>query len=110
MNKTYCVYIITNINETVLYTGYTQDIQKRMREHKIGEFSNSFSKRYNLKRLIYFALHLTHQSARHREFLIKKWKREWKENLIKSKNPAWRDLSDENGEIDEETFTLFLAE
>lgn len=110
MQKSYIVYIMTNKIHSVLYTGFTNDIERRVMEHKSGKYINAFTKKYNTTKLIYFEIYSTVHSAKHREFLLKKWKRVWKVKLINSKNPTWRDLSGHKGEIEEGTFRLFLAD
>ena len=52
--KTFYVYILTNKNRTVLYTGVTSNLQKRLYEHKTGYYKNSFTNRYNIKELVYY--------------------------------------------------------
>ncbi len=91
-NHQYYVYIITNRKEGVLYIGVTNDLERRMSEHKQG-LSKGFSKRYNLDKLIYFETYQYINDAIKREKNIKKWKREWKIELINEDNPKWEDLS-----------------
>lgn len=92
--KSYYVYILTNKNNTTLYTGVTNNIERRLFEHKNGLFEG-FTKKYNLHKLIY--LEETHDvnSAIAREKQIKGWTREKKEDLIFQMNPNWKDLSEE---------------
>ena len=85
------VYILSNDNRTVFYTGMTADLTKRMLEHRNGTGS-LFCKRYNVKTLVYFELYIDIKCAIAREKQIKNWKRDWKINLIKSKNPDMKDL------------------
>ena len=87
----YYVYIITNKNKTVLYTGFTDDLERRIYEHKNKVFKG-FAFRYNCDRLIYFEEFIDMSDALHREKQIKKYTRQWKENLINSMNCDWRDL------------------
>ncbi|HMT12123.1 MAG TPA: GIY-YIG nuclease family protein [Ignavibacteria bacterium] len=91
--NTYFVYILTNINKTVLYVGFTDDIFRRTQEHKEKRFEG-FTKFYNVDRLVYFEKHDTAETAMKREKQIKKWNRKWKEKLINIQNPEWRDLSE----------------
>jgi len=70
----------------------TNDLERRMSEHKQG-LSKGFSKRYNLDKLIYFETYQYINDAIKREKSIKKWKREWKIELINEDNPKWEDLS-----------------
>ena len=88
----YYVYIITNKNNSVLYTGVTNDIVRRMYEHKNG-IIDGFSKKYNLCKLVYCETYQDPQTAILREKQIKGWKREKKERLILTINPKWNDLS-----------------
>ncbi|HMQ79222.1 MAG TPA: GIY-YIG nuclease family protein [Ignavibacteria bacterium] len=94
--KTYYVYILTNINKTVLYIGFTDDVIRRIQEHKNKKYEG-FTKFYNVNRLVYFERHDTVEEAMRREKQLKKWNRNWKNNLINKLNPDWKDLS-ENSE------------
>ena len=87
------MYIVSNKNRTVLYTGVTNNIHRRAFEHKNG-VGSKFSSRYNCKDLIYWEFHDSIVDAIHREKRIKKWNRAWKEDLIKSMNPEMKDLFD----------------
>ncbi len=92
------VYIITNKNKTVLYTGVTSNLAKRIQEH-VDEKHKGFSQKYQCKYLIYYEAfeHISHAIAREKQ--IKKWRREKKEDLINTLNPEWRFLNDEIPEI-----------
>ena len=90
----YYVYIITNRKDGVLYIGVTNNLERRMSEHKQG-LSKGFSKRYNLNKLVYFETYQYIEDAIKREKNMKKWKREWKINLIEEDNPIWEDLSND---------------
>jgi len=92
----YFVYILTNKNKTVLYIGVTNDIIKRLYEHKNSLNKNSFTKRYNVFYLIYFEHFENINDAIDREKEIKAWKRKKKEDLINSINPEWKFLNDMN--------------
>lgn len=85
-------YIMSNKHRTVYYTGVTSDIERRVLEHKSG-VGSAFTKRYNVNELVYFEEHMYIGDAISREKTIKRWKREWKEDLIKSKNPEMIDLA-----------------
>ena len=89
--KTYFVYIMTNRSKT-LYTGVTNNLLRRVREHKMGTGSR-FSAKYKLDRLAYFERFEDIHNAIEREKRIKGWLRVKKIALIVSVNPAWRDLS-----------------
>jgi putative endonuclease len=86
-----CVYILTNANRTVLYTGVTADIKKRVLEHRNG-VGSQFTRRYNLQVVVFIEEHPTMMSAITREKQIKSWSRQRKVMLIGELNPSWRDL------------------
>jgi putative endonuclease len=88
------VYIITNKRFGTLYIGVTSALWLRICDHKNGTF-DGFSKKYGLGMLVWYEHHPSKPSAIHRETRLKKWKREWKLNLINSFNPDWLDLHDE---------------
>lgn len=90
--KNYFVYIITNSTNHVLYIGITNNLQRRIDEHKTGIISG-FSKRYRLKKLVYYEEFSDVKLALYREKQLKNWHRAWKKNLITSINPNWDDLS-----------------
>ena len=89
--KTSYVYIITNVNRTVFYTGVTADLTQRMIRHRAGKGS-VFCAKYKLKVLVYYEIHLDIRDAIKRETQIKRWDRQWKIDLIRSKNPEMKDL------------------
>ena len=89
--KTYYVYIITNFNNTVLYTGVTNDLIRRVYEHK-QKLIDGFSKQYNLNKLVYYEQTDDVTSAIKREKQIKRLKREKKIALIKKANDLFEDL------------------
>ena len=84
--------MISNKKDGVLYIGVTNDLERRIFEHK-NKLIKGFSSRYNLDRLIYFEQFQFIQEAIKREKNMKKWKRVWKINLIVKENPDWQDLS-----------------
>jgi putative endonuclease len=90
--RRYYVYILTNARNTVLYIGMTNDIMCRMTEHKAGTIEG-FSRRYDLKKLIYLEEFAEVREAIAREKQLKNWHREWKLNLIRQENPEMEDLS-----------------
>ncbi len=92
MNKNYYVYIMTNINNTVLYIGVTNDLKRRVHEHKNG-LVEGFSKKYNLCKLVYYETTDDINSAIAREKQLKNWHREWKMNLVRAVNPGFADLN-----------------
>lgn len=91
MNQFY-IYILTNKPKGTLYVGFTNDLRRRMSEHKNKSFEG-FTKKYNLDKLVYFETALTPEYAQMREKRIKKWNRQWKIELIERTNPEWKDLS-----------------
>jgi len=90
----YYVYILSNWNNKVLYTGVTNDIQRRIYEHKSG-LHEGFSKKYNVNKLVYYDYTEDVTSAIEREKQIKNWKRDKKNKLINEFNYNWNDLSEE---------------
>ncbi|KKP72836.1 MAG: Excinuclease ABC C subunit domain protein [Candidatus Roizmanbacteria bacterium GW2011_GWA2_35_19] len=93
MNKSWYVYIITNYKNTVFYTGITNDLQRRLYEHKTGVTNNSFSKKYHLYKLIWFDEFNSPEDAIVIEKKVKDMRREKKLIFIKDKNPLLVDLS-----------------
>jgi len=91
INKQYFVYIMTNRSGT-LYIGLTNDIKKRIYQHK-NKLINGFTKKYNIDRLLYFETFSDVYSAIAREKVIKGWVRKKKIELISEANPQWSDLS-----------------
>ena len=87
------VYIMTNRRNGTLYTGVTNDLLRRVWEHREG-VADGFTKRYRLKSLVYFERHETIAAAIQREHNIKHWPRRWKAGLILAANPEWNDLYD----------------
>ena len=88
----YYLYIITNKKNGVLYIGVTNNLERRMFEHK-NKLIKGFSSRYNLDKLVYLEVYQYVEDAIKREKNMKKWKREWKINLIVIANPDWDDRS-----------------
>lgn len=88
------VYILTNSRRTVLYTGVTSDIVKRIFEHK-SKLTDGFTKKYNVDRLVYYEFFDDIESAITREKQIKGGSRKKKIDLIERMNPGWNDLYDE---------------
>jgi putative endonuclease len=93
MSRQFYVYILTNRNNTVLYTGVTNDLQKRVFEHKEG-LINGFTKKYNVHKLVYFEVFEDAYNAIAREKKIKGGSRRKKMNLVAKMNPVWDDLYD----------------
>ena len=92
----YYTYILTNSNRTVLYIGVTNDLQRRINEHKAG--LSSFTKKYNVHQLVYFEEYPDINAAIAREKQLKGWARAKKEALINSFNPNWTDIDIETWE------------
>ena len=92
MNQ-YFVYIMTNKSKT-LYTGVTNNLQRRVYEHKEKIFKG-FTAKYNITKLVYFEILNDINSAKRREKQIKGWLRKKKIDLIETTNPEWKDLSEE---------------
>ena len=90
--STFYVYIISNWKHSVFYTGFSDDVEYRTFQHKKRFYKKAFSNRYNCYKLLYYEEWGTAEEALHREKQIKKYRRQWKINLINSMNPAWRDL------------------
>ena len=82
----YYFYILTNKNRTVLYIGYTDNLKRRIEQHKKGNGA-LFTKRFNVTELIYFENFIDSSSARKREKQLKNWHKDWKWNFIKKSNP-----------------------
>ncbi len=93
MNKHFCVYILASKRKGTLYVGVTSDLIKRVWQHK-ESLTDGFTKRYGIKRLVFYEQHENTESAIHREKRLKEWKRQWKLELIEKFNPEWKDLYD----------------
>ena len=94
MSRRPCVYILTNRPNGTLYVGVTSDPCLRLEQHRAGEGS-VFTRKYGVHRLVWYELHERMDTAIQREKQLKKWRREWKIELIVQSNPNWRDLSAE---------------
>ena len=88
----YYVYILSNTHKTVIYTGVTNDLVRRMYEHKQHFDKKSFTAQYNVENLVYYEVTDNPEAAIAREKQIKGWNRKRKNKLIESKNPNWVDL------------------
>ena len=87
------MYILTNQNNTVLYTGVTSNLSNRLNDHRTGRFKNSFTSRYSVNKLVYYELCYSIEDAIVREKQIKAGSRQKKIDLINKRNPAWEDIS-----------------
>ena len=92
--KTYYVYIMTNKHNTTLYTGVTNDLMRRLHEHRTG-IGSSFTRRYKITKLVYYEITDDVRAAITREKQIKAGSRKKKNDLIDSLNPDWRDLAED---------------
>lgn len=93
MEKSYCVYILSNKSNTVLYTGITNNLKRRVFEHKQKKVEG-FTKKYNVNKLVYFEVYNDPKTAIEREKQIKNLLRKKKELLINKNNSDWFDLYD----------------
>ena len=88
----YYVYILTNWNNKVMYIGVTNNLERRVYEHK-NKLIDGFTKKYNINKLVYYEYTEQIEAAISREKQIKGWLREKKNQLVSESNPQWRDLS-----------------
>ncbi len=95
-SRSYYVYVLAHAKRGVLYIGVTNNLERRIAEHKNATF-DGFTKKYHVHNLVYFEETSDVHSAIAREKQLKNWHRDWKINLIEKTNPDWKDLS----------FTLF---
>lgn len=91
--KSYYVYLLTNWNNRVMYVGMTNNLERRIYEHK-NKLVKGFTEKYNVNKLVYFETTGDVIAAITREKEIKKWRREKKNALVNAANPGWVDLSD----------------
>jgi putative endonuclease len=91
--RNYYVYLLTNRNNGVMYVGVTNNLIRRINEHR-NKLVKGFREKYNVYKLVYFEETNDIGSALAREKEIKKWRREKKNDLVHSVNPEWKDLSD----------------
>lgn len=91
--RTYYVYVLASHTKR-LYIGVTNDLERRLDEHRRTTCDGSFTDRYNIRRLVYVEDYDDVDDAITREKQVKKWRREKKVALIESQNPEWRDLSE----------------
>ena len=87
----YYVYVLVNKTNEVMYVGVTNDLGRRVREHK-AELIDGFTKTYHVHKLVYFEEYSDVHRAIRREKQLKGWRREKKNALVESKNPEWNDL------------------
>ena len=96
LEKQPAVYIVASDRNGTIYTGVTSHLLGRVYQHRDGAIEG-FTKRYAVKRLVWFEAHETMESAIVREKQIKTWRRRWKLDLIEADNPTWRDLAEDFG-------------
>jgi putative endonuclease len=94
LNRRFFVYILSNRRRGVLYIGLTNDLIRRLSEHK-AKLVPGFTKAYGVVMLVYYEEYWSVMEARARETTLKRWRLAWKIQLIDKSNPDWRDLSDE---------------
>jgi putative endonuclease len=94
MPDRFFVYILASRYRGTMYVGVTNDLSRRVGEHKAGHVPG-FTKRYKTNSLVYSEEYSSILEARARERVLKRWRREWKFELIEAINPRWHDLSDE---------------
>jgi putative endonuclease len=94
MSGSFFVYILANKRNGTLYVGVTNDLARRMSEHK-AKLVPGFTRQYGVDKLVYFEEYGSILEARARERSLKRWLRTWKLELIEKMNPEWRDLTDE---------------
>ena len=85
------VYLMVNWRNGMFYTGHTADLPRRIEEHREGRGS-AFTAKHHIRRLVWYEFHDTLDDAQRREYLIKRWKRKYKLDLVEEHNPQWRDL------------------
>jgi len=93
MERRYFVYLLASKPRGTLYVGVTNDLTRRVFEHRLG--ATGFTSRYHVQRLVWFEIHDTVLAAIQREKRLKTWLRQWKIDLVEKNNPEWRDLFDE---------------
>lgn len=91
MTKHYYIYILTNKRNGTLYIGVTNNLKRRIFEHK-HNLIDGFSKKYNVHTLVYYEYFTDIRAAIKREKQLKWWKRQWKIDLVEKTNPHWIDL------------------
>ena len=92
----YYVYLLTTNNNLTFYVGVTNDLVRRMVEHKT-HYVKGFTSEYNVNKLVFFEIFSNIEDAIKREKQMKRYKRLWKYNLVNSNNSEWNDLSEQIG-------------
>jgi len=88
------IYIVASQRNGTLYIGKTNDLKRRIYEHK-NKLLDGFTAKYDVSHLVYYEMYEDYWEAANRERRMKRWKREWKLNLIEKDNPQWKDLYDQ---------------
>jgi putative endonuclease len=96
MDRDPAVYMMASGFNATLYTGVTSNLLQRLYQHRTGTL-RGFTAEYGVKRLVWFEMHGTMETAIAREKQLKNWRREWKVALIVQANPTWRDLAEDFG-------------
>lgn len=91
-----CVYLLASGFHGTLYTGVTSKLVGRVWQHR-EQVTRGFTSQYGVKRLVWFEVHDMMKAAIGREKSIKRWRREWKVEMIERENPTWRDLAEDFG-------------
>jgi len=97
--RNYFIYILASKKNGTLYIGFTNNLKRRISEHK-NKVLDGFTKKYNVRLLVYYEKHIAEQAAMKREKQIKKWERQWKLELIEKNNPNRKDLSNESSSFE----------
>jgi len=92
LSERFYVYILASGRNGTLYVGVTNNLARRVTEHKSGAVPG-FTRQYGVDQLVYFEEYASVLEAREREYKMKRWRRDWKLELIEKLNPNWRDLS-----------------
>lgn len=92
LSKEFYVYTMASKKHGVIYIGVTENVKRRSFDHKNTRF-DGFTKKYFVRRMVYFEIHSTAEEAAKREKQMKKWERQWKVDLIEKHNPDWKDIS-----------------
>ena len=91
MYKTYCIYFLSSSNNSALYIGVTNDLERRIEEHRSGLIPG-FTQKYNCHKLVYYEQYSDVNEAIAREKQLKKWSRSKKNGLVEKTNPEWKEL------------------
>jgi putative endonuclease len=94
MERSFHVYILSNRRRGVLYVGITSNIEQRIAAHK-GKVVPGFTQRHGVTSLVYVEHYASVHEARAREAVLKRWRRQWKFDLIETLNPEWKDLAEQ---------------